>query len=79
MSEKYVLPKSRFLTVIIRDNSPFIFMQEPPTHRSVTIELTDEQLNSLKLNYIGVSCGQEYYESISKAFLETGKEESCSL
>lgn len=38
------------LTVIIRDISPFIHLQEPCTHRTVQIPLTDEQVHLLRMN-----------------------------
>lgn len=58
------------LRVVIRDSSPFIFMQEPVKHRSVRIELTPEQRDQLALECIGKSCGADIYEEISQAFLE---------
>lgn len=51
----------RRLTVIIRDEGPFIHLQEPPTHRSFTIDLTPAQSAALAL-------GKN--EAISQAFIE---------
>ena len=58
------------LTVIIRDDSPFMYLQEPPRHRSVNIEFTPEQAEQLKLKSIGRSGGQEWFEEISQCFIE---------
>jgi hypothetical protein len=64
-----IIPKNE-LTVIIRDNSPMIFLQDTPTYRSVKLFLNDEQMEQLVLNYIGTSCGTDYFEEISKCFIE---------
>lgn len=58
------------LTVIIADNSPFIFMQEPVRHRSVHVELTKEQEDKIRLCQTGISNGQVIRESISMCFIE---------
>lgn len=60
------------LTFIIRDSSPLEFMLEPVTHRTVTIELTEEQINKLSLRWIGNRDG-DLYEEISTVFYEEGK------
>lgn len=57
------------LMVVIRNTAPFIFMQEPCSHRSVRIKLTEEQLNSLTLFYIGQSGKTIHFEEISQSFL----------
>ncbi len=64
-----IIPNN-ILTVIIRDNSPMIFLQDAVSHRSVKIELTHEQVEQLKLNWIGTSCGHDYYEEIAQCFIE---------
>ena len=66
---KHILP-SQTLTVIIRDDGPFVHMQEPCTYRTVHIELTDNQLEKLKLLNTYQVCGTDGYESICKCFLE---------
>lgn len=58
------------LTVVVRDISPFVFMQEPCVYRSVHIELTDEQRRQLALRNVGVNCGTPVYEEFAQAFLE---------
>jgi hypothetical protein len=49
------------LTVVIRDISPFVHLQEPCTYRTVHIPLTDEQVHSLRLTKD---------EQISTSFIE---------
>jgi hypothetical protein len=49
------------LTVIVRDESPVRYVNEPPTYRTVHIGLTDEQLRLLTL---------AENEAIQTAFLE---------
>ena len=56
------------LTVIIRDDNPLIHCEDVPIYRRVTIELTDEQKTKLYLKPLGN--GTDYYEQISKCFLE---------
>ena len=67
------------LTVIIRDISPFIFMQEPVSHRTVHIELTPEQEKLLAFQVTGKNNGEDVVEDISACFIEprptTGKGE----
>jgi hypothetical protein len=63
------------LTVIIRDDGPFIFMHEPPGYRTVHIRLTDEQLENLRLRYIGYSDGHPIYENINQVFIENTPED----
>ena len=58
------------LTVVIRDVMPLISMQEPVSHRTVTIELTPSQKEQLALRYRGTNCGQEVWEDISQCFME---------
>lgn len=49
------------LTVVIRDDTPFIHLQEPPGFRTVDIKLTPEQMALLELHE---------NEDISKFILE---------
>ena len=58
------------LNIIVRDISPFIFMQEPVEHRLVVVELTEEQEKAIALRKTGHSNGQDYYEEISNCFLD---------
>jgi len=58
------------LRVIIRDDSPMIFLQDSPAYRSVEIELTPEQQGKLALQWCGSQGGTQFYETISKAFFD---------
>ena len=58
------------LKVIIRDDSPFIHLQEPVRHRVVEIALTDEQIELLRLNYTGNVGDTEHFEEISMIISE---------
>lgn len=62
------------LTVVIRDESP-LQIQEPCTYRSVSVLLTSEQQEELKLKCtgtygIGTRFERVEYEKISQCFLE---------
>ena len=61
-----IYPKERFLTVIIRDDSPLINCGDTPTYRSVTVELTLDQRDKIRVR----SRSGQPYEYISKCFLE---------
>lgn len=61
------------LTVIIRNDAPMIFCGDSPSYRSVEVDLTQEQLNQIKLKKVGVNCGSDVYENYSKCFLEEKK------
>lgn len=58
------------LTVIIKDESPFICQQEPILHRTVHVNLTEGQLKELALYEVGKVGKTPIFESISQAFLE---------
>ena len=58
------------LTVIIRNDGPMLFCGDAPTYRRVTFDLTDKQKEQIKLDQVGVSCGDEIWEKVSKCFLE---------
>ena len=60
------------LTVIIGDTSPFVHLQEPPDHRRVTIDLTQEQRDALALYKRRTNCG----DFVSMCFLEFDDNES---
>lgn len=64
-----ILPNNQ-LTVIIRDDSPLIFCDDFPVYRSVTINLTDDQIQKLKLRWIGERNRENFYETISECFIE---------
>jgi hypothetical protein len=59
------------LTVVIRNDAPLIHCGDCPSYRSVRIELTDEQLNLLGLKWTSSSGKDDYYEEISRCFIET--------
>ena len=61
---------STHLTAIIRDDSPAIEQGEPPAHRRVTVELTDDQRDALELKVVTRVSGQDIRERFSQVFLE---------
>ena len=63
------MPKRMQLTVVLRDDSPMHF-EDPPTHRTVVLLLTDEQNRKLQLREIGQSMGRPMYEKFSYCILE---------
>lgn len=60
----------RILTVIIRDDSPFIHLGNSPVFRSVRVQLTEFQRHKLALRLTGTSGVDEQFESVSKCFIE---------
>lgn len=60
------------ITVLIRNDGPLIFCGDAPSYRSVCIDLTDEQVEMLKLKCVGVNCGKDIFESYSRCFIEEG-------
>ena len=58
------------LTVVIADDSPLIFCNDPPTHRTVRIALSASQLDRLRLMRTGTRGTNAVYERISTAYLE---------
>ena len=72
MSRDPIRP-GKILRVIIRDDSPLIHCDDHPSYRSVGVELTDDQLDAIKLRWAGSSRGNDHYESISKCFIEEQK------
>jgi len=58
------------LTVIMRDDSPMIFYQEPVRHRTVHIALTPGQQRQLEPRITGTNGGREIREEIAMCFLE---------
>ena len=69
MKQKHTYPNG-VLRFVISNISPFIHLQEPPTKRVVTIELTPEQREALKLKWTGTNGGIEFFENISDVFFE---------
>ena len=57
---------SRKLHVTIRDDAPMVFCGDSPSYRSVEIELTQKQLDRLRLFRTGKAGEEEYFESISR-------------
>lgn len=71
IDRKHVYPTGK-LTFVIRDEAPFVHMQEPVSHRTVSIELTPWQMELLALKFthsIGVN---RFHEDVSSVFLEPG-------
>lgn len=64
-----------YLTFVIRDNAPFIHMQEPPRHRTVAIRLTQEQRQQLILKATGSSGKTQHFEEISMVIVEPPSDE----
>jgi len=58
------------LTVIIRDDGPQIIFGDIPVYRRVTIELTKEQREKLRLLEIGRVDDKIIVEKISNCFIE---------
>jgi hypothetical protein len=58
------------LTFVITDPSPFIFMQEPCSHRTVQLELPQDIIDMINLRQTGVNCGSNINEYVSNIFIE---------
>lgn len=69
MTRPPLLPNNR-LTVIIRDDAPMIHCGDSPSYRSVSLTLTQEQVEALSLRYSHTQKGTNFHESISKCFIE---------
>ena len=63
------------LTVIIRDDSPMIHCGDVPSYRRVTIGLTNEQQEELRLFATSTAMMKDIFETYSKCFLEDGGED----
>ena len=61
----------KILTVVIRDYSPVIHLDEPVRRRTVRIELTEQQRAALALRN---THGLDGYEEISQVILEPESE-----
>lgn len=75
MGRNSFIPKVK-LIVIIRDASPLFFFNDAPRHRTVTVELTEEQLQKLRLEVVGVEGGKDLSEEIDRCFLEPAADPS---
>lgn len=62
------------LTVIIRDDGPMVNCGDSPSYRSVQFLLTKEQRDIIRLKQTYSSGGIEYYENVSRCFLESPNE-----
>ena len=62
------------LTVIIRDDSPMIHYADSSSYRRVTVNLTTDQQEKLRLFVTSVINTKEIYESYSMAFVEREEE-----
>ena len=69
---KTKIPANR-LTIIFRDDAPLIHCGDSPSYRRVTIDLTEEQRNQIKVNATCTSMGKDIFESVSKCFFEYKK------
>jgi hypothetical protein len=58
------------LRVIFRNDGPLVHCQDSPSYRLVSIDLTPEQIEKLKPRYVYSVGSKDYYEEISKCFLE---------
>ena len=62
---------SKFLTVILRDDSPLIHAGDRPSYRSVRVELTEDQVSAIAPKQTGRVAGKPMFESISQCFIES--------
>lgn len=62
------------LRVVIRDHSKYVLMNEPVEHRSVSVRLTPEQINALRLNDVDDPMGRGTCttEEVSSVFFDSG-------
>jgi hypothetical protein len=58
------------LVVVIRNDAPMLICGDSPTYRHIVIPLTKEQDEALEMLKVGVNCGQDIHEKISKCFIE---------
>jgi hypothetical protein len=61
---------SNKLTVVMRDDAPMIHCGDCPSYRSVQITLTDEQVKAIGLRPTNTVGTTQYYEQISRCFIE---------
>jgi hypothetical protein len=58
------------ITFIIRDDAPLIHCNDSSAYRRVTIDLTPDQIESIRLNATATSMGKPVFGSVSKCFIE---------
>jgi hypothetical protein len=58
------------LTFFVRNDAPMINFGDSPTYRTVTIELTEEQVKKINLKVTHESGTMPCYEEISRCFVE---------
>lgn len=63
----------RTLTVVISNVAPLVHLGEPVQQRTVQIELTDEQIEAIKLNWVGTDRGNELHEHVSCCFFDDAR------
>jgi len=68
----------KFLTFVIRDASPFIHLQEPLRHRTVTIHLTQEQRERLILKATGAVGRVTHFEEVSQVIVEPDEKQEAT-
>ena len=67
------------LTVIIRDDAPMIHCGDVPSKRRVTVDLTSEQIEKLRLFSTSSQSGVDIFESVSFCFLEENEESNDKM
>lgn len=77
MQEQPKFP-SKWLRVVIADDSRFVHLQEPVQHRTVLIELTPEQLKKLELRCTGNLGKTLLFEDISQIFFDNPAKEEAA-
>lgn len=63
-------PPGDTLTVVFRNDAPMAYAGDSPTYRSVRIKLTNEQRKQLASRFTHSSGGTNYFEEISRCFIE---------
>jgi len=63
------------LRVIFRNDGPLVHCQDNPSYRLVSIDLTPEQVEKLQPRYAYSVGSKDYYEEISRCFLELDEDE----
>jgi len=62
----------KVLTVVLRNNSPMLYAGDPPTHRTIHVPLTDQQLQMIEPLKVGHNCGTDVFEEIAMCFFGGG-------
>ena len=63
------------LRVIFCCGGPLVHCQDSPSYRLVSIDLTPEQVEKLQPRYAYSVGSKDYYEEISRCFLELDEDE----